>query len=608
MASNTQIKIRYGMILENCVAHALEAAGIEFDRTPQYEDVSEVPDFLIPNTSDPQIVVECHQLGARNSMMMKTLRVLIAVAEAKRRFGPDLIALSVVFGNLSRDFASSPVKALCAAFDDSVLLQADPTHKSAVQALEAAAMVYARYVNIGTEAAAAKVVKEVPEGVRALKVQLAAKIKVAKLDSKMKSLWRLEATRPVPPVDPAKIPPPSYWKKAILQALFLGDETFDDLLKNHSSKLEGATIKQLVAVGAATVIEEIDGDVLQLDPALKSLLVRKDAIDLRGAARGHLEASRAMGHFFGDIRDVSRRERMAVAFANAVSAGPKHFERELIACAKNEEFADVEHSRCWFADLLSLCSGKSFNHFNNLIFQDKSYPITLWCPFSHLVLRTVSFVANDDAMKPTVRIAVDEFFRILKSDPDSRARCFVPWLSNAILNFRIENAIKLRKVSPLVAVADEVCARLGLRLERESVENLLFDVASDAGVGRFLVYVITDPTTGARGLFNAVAGYENPTDKAKEWAARCLALRYRVRTDTAVAADWKATVFLIDGAWSQKDIFRLRRGGWQEIVGLDELEDALRRSFGIKGTREKIKKTKPIMWIDDDDLPMAAED
>jgi hypothetical protein len=264
-------------------------------------------------------------------MMMKTLRVLIAVAEAKRRFGPELISLSVVFGNLSRDFASSPVKALCAAFDDSVLLQADPAHKSAVQALEAAAMVYARDVNIGTEAAAAKVVKEAPDGVRALKVQLAAKIKAAKLDSKMKSLWRLEATRSVPPVDPEKIPPSSYWKKAILQALFLEDETFNDLLKNHSRKLEESTVKQLVAVGAATVVEEIDGDVLQLDSALKSLLVRNDAIALRGAARGHLEASREMGHFFGDIREVSRRERMAVAFATAVSAGPKHFERELIA-------------------------------------------------------------------------------------------------------------------------------------------------------------------------------------------------------------------------------------------------------------------------------------
>ncbi len=74
------------------MAHALEAAGIEFDRTPQYEDVSEVPDFLIPNASDPKIVVECHQVGTRDSLRMKALRVLIAVAEAKRRFGPDLIA------------------------------------------------------------------------------------------------------------------------------------------------------------------------------------------------------------------------------------------------------------------------------------------------------------------------------------------------------------------------------------------------------------------------------------------------------------------------------------------------------------------------------------
>lgn len=527
---------------------------------------------------------------------------------SKAEVGPDLIALSVVFGNLSQDFASSPVKALCVAFDESILLQADPAHKSAVQALEAAAMVYARNVEIATEAAATKVVKEVPEGVRALKLQLAAKIKSAKIDPKMKSLWRLEAIRPVPPVDSANLPPSSYWKKAILQSLFLSDDAFNDLLQNHSKMLNESTIRQLIAVGSASVIEEIDGDVLEFDAALNALLGRRDAIELRSAARGHLESSREMEHFFGDIRDVSRRERMAIAFVNAVKAGPMAFEKALVACARAAEFAGVEHSRCWFADLLSLCSGKSFNHFNNLIFQDKSYLITLWCPFSHLVLRTSSFIANDNAMKPTVRIAVDEFFRILKSFPELRAHCSISWLSNAILTFRIENAIKLRKVSPLVAVAEEICARLGLRLERESVENLLFDVASDAGVGRFLVYVITDPTTGARGLFNAVAGYENPTDKAKEWSARCLALRYRVRNNTAVAADWKATVFLIDGAWTEKDILRLRRGGWKEIVGLDQLEEALRRSFEVKGTREKIKRSKPITWIDDDELPIAAED
>jgi hypothetical protein len=67
-------------------------------------------------------------------------------------------------------------------------------------------------------------------------------------------------------------------------------------------------------------------------------------------------------------------------------------------------------------------------------------------------------------------------------------------------------------------------------------------------------------------------------------------------------------VFLIDGAWTEKDILRLRRGGWKEIVGLDQLEEALRRSFEVKGTREKIKRSKPITWIDDDELPIAAED
>lgn len=604
MPSNTQIKIRYGMILEHCIAHALKDAGIPFDRTPQYEDMSEVPDFLIPNADEPKIVIECHQLGARNSLMMKSLRVLIAVSEAKRRFGSELIALSIVFGNLSRDFASSPVKALCAAFDDSILLQADKEHQAAVQRLESVALEFSKNLKITTEAAAVKVSRAVPEGMHSIKTLLTAKIQSVKLDIKMKSLWDLEAKQLFQSIDAKHLPPVSYWKKAILQSLFIQDSQFDDLLKNRNGKLEEETTRQLLTVGSAAITEEIHGDTLELDQSLSSLLERKDAMELRSAARSHLESSREMGHFFEDIRNAQRREQMANIFTQSVSAGPEHFLKRINECARLDVFSGIEHTRCWFADMLSLCSGKSFNHFNNLIFQSRSYPITLWCPYSHLVLRTSSFINNEKALLPTLKIAVDEFFRILKSEPESKSRCTAPWLSNAILRFRIDNAIKLRKVSPLVAAAEEICSSIGLTLERESLENLMFDVAADAGVGRFLVYVITDPVTGARGLFNAVAGYENPTDKAKEWAARCLALRYRLNTGNATLVDWKATVFLVDGAWSSKDILRLSRGGWQMIVGLDKLEDALRHSFQVKGDRKRIVKMSGIFSGEDD----SAED
>jgi len=87
--NTTEIKTRHGLILQALTAEALEQAGYTFVENHQYDDVSEVPDFLIPNADSPRFVLEVHQTDARNSFQMKTLRGFTAVTESKVHYSDD---------------------------------------------------------------------------------------------------------------------------------------------------------------------------------------------------------------------------------------------------------------------------------------------------------------------------------------------------------------------------------------------------------------------------------------------------------------------------------------------------------------------------------------
>jgi len=605
MPSHTQIKIRYGLILEQCVARALTEAGINYEQTAQYAELSEVPDFLIPDAANPQMMIECHQNGSRDSMRMKTLRVLIAVAEAKTYFGSELITGSVVFGDLGREFASSPVKALCSAFDANLLLQADSSAAPLIRQMEALSLDYAKNVSLSTGQAANKVCKTLPEAIALLSTQLKEFTKAARINPLLKDLWDRERER-VEKSNLSTITGATFWKRALLQSLFLCDADFDELLEKDTSQLSEPLVRQGIRTGILHVEEEIDGDYIELDPAIQNLCSRSDSRELRQAVKEQLDASEEMYFFFEDIRDRKRRRKMAEQFLKAYEEGSDALVNSLIECATTSVFEGVEHRRCWIADMISLASGLSFNRYNKLIFTDENYPLTLWNPFSQIVVRTASFVNNRVALNASANVIGTEFF----SHDHSRNAWSndVEILADMLLQFRIDNAIKLRKVSPLAAVAEKICKKLGLIFERENLENFLFDVASEAGVGRFLVYVISHPVSGDRILFNAVAGYENPTDKAKEWAARCLALRYRKQGDQAVPADWSTSVFFADGEWQEKDQIRLMRGGWEHIVQLDGLEDTLRAAFKIQKSKATKSTVLPTVPDTEADLPMAAED
>jgi hypothetical protein len=53
MPSNTQIKIRYGLLLQALLAKALRNGHISFSETCAYDKDSEVLDFLIPDAKNP---------------------------------------------------------------------------------------------------------------------------------------------------------------------------------------------------------------------------------------------------------------------------------------------------------------------------------------------------------------------------------------------------------------------------------------------------------------------------------------------------------------------------------------------------------------------------
>jgi hypothetical protein len=70
----TEIKTRHGLILQGLTARALTQVGFQYVENPTYDEVSEVPDFLIPDAEQPRLMIEVHQTDARDSFRMKILR------------------------------------------------------------------------------------------------------------------------------------------------------------------------------------------------------------------------------------------------------------------------------------------------------------------------------------------------------------------------------------------------------------------------------------------------------------------------------------------------------------------------------------------------------
>ena len=73
-------------------------------------------------------------------------------------------------------------------------------------------------------------------------------------------------------------------------------------------------------------------------------------------------------------------------------------------------------------------------------------------------------------------------------------------------------------------------------------------------------------------------------------------------------SEFQRAIFVLDGEWADKDVARLFRSGWTDIVRLGDLEKTLCSIFK-RAKRKPVPATKVIAIPDTgDDLPMAAEE
>jgi hypothetical protein len=589
--NDTQVKTRHGLILQGITGAALEAAGIAYEPDVQYDPTCEKPDFLIPNSSKPKFMVEVHQTDVRNSLAMKTLRAFIAVSEAKAVFGPDLVSVNLVFGDPDEDFSSSPLSAISAIYDLSIFPAREKSSKRALQKLEAESMSLAEDEAYTTRQAIADICARETASISTFGATLKALIDGARARPELKSLWKFEQDRQRALGKFPKAGFPTYYKRMMLGALFFSDSDFENLLEGiDTGAFPGEVSKQLVRVGLGKITEEIDGDHLEVCAEFSSFLRDPLASHLRNQCKYVLDSVPEMHWFFEDIRSSDRRLTMAKIFIKAVCAGKEVFARELQTSLGCTAYKGMDHLRGWLVDISAVATGKSFNHFNKAIFQDTRYPLTLWNAFSNLAIRSPSLVNNSDRLRILCEIVSDKIFESLKDSGVTGKNLDQMSLADGLLIFRVNSAIKLRKLNPLVVIVANVAADYGLTIQRPTLDTLLFDLSESAGVGRFLVFSLKDPRTEKEILLSVVAVHEGNGDhKSKEWGARRIASLYRFTDGKVVKSGLDDGLFVIDGEWDDKDVARLYRSGWNHICRLGELEETLKRIFSLK---EKVKSVK----------------
>ncbi len=600
--NETEIKTRLGLILQGVLGLALKSVGLPWDMDHQYEPTCEKPDFLIPDAKKPKFMIEVHQTEARNSFQMKVLRAFTAVTEAKAHYGDDLVCVNVLFGDPDRELPANNVKAMCGIFDTNTVPRKDSTRAKDVASIEAMALQYAQDDSITTEAASELVGKKHMAGVSAIAELMSRILDGAKPNRDLFDLWAMERKR-VLDLDTPPLPGNStYYKRMLLRALFLCDADFHELQQEMDpNACSVGTVKQLVASGIAELVEELDGDHYLLDERFIDFLRDPESPRLRLLCKEVLDAVPAMHFFFEDIRKADRRRLMAESFLTAYANGRKDFEQLFRKSFQDGSTRDVEHARCWVADLIPLSLGMSHNAFNGLMFRHPDYTATLGNPFNNIAIRSARLGSNPEILIMYQDVALSVFFAagvpVLSAND----------LADRLLAFRLGAAIKLQKLDPLFLVASSISGRMGLGIEKATVHSAVSDLAKAKGAGQFKLYTVGDPERGRALLFNAVATHEGNGDhKSKEWGARRLASLYRIPGGKVQKSEYQEAIFVLDGEWGDKDVERLYRCGWTNICRLGDLDKTLGKIFGLPKAGKVIGPVH--VRLPDEDLPMAAED
>lgn len=409
----TTIKTNLGLILQAVLAEAIRQVGFKSIQNYQYEPSCEKPDFLIPDQKSPRYMLEVHQTEARNSFQMKTLRAFTAVTEAKAFYGDRLMAVNVLFGDPATEVPASNVRALCGVFDVNLVPRRDADDKASVARLEKVALVFASDEDYQkkTALAASQIAAKHPEAIKTLGRMLKKALDSAAVRSELFPLWQAERRRVEVNGAAPRSGVPTYYKRGLLGSLFLSDEHFGEvsLAGNNVGQCSSEARKQLVAAKLATVEEQIDGDAYFLDPHFASFLRTPDARHFRDVCLSAFSTAPDLNWFFADIRDGQRRARMAQAFLREVKKGKSSFKEAFSKNFRTSNAFGIQHSRCWFADLMPLVVGRSHNYFNRAIYSHPKYGISLGNPYNNIAIRSPRLGRDEKVLKSLETLACDVF-------------------------------------------------------------------------------------------------------------------------------------------------------------------------------------------------------
>lgn len=599
--NNTEIKTRHGLILQALTAQALSLAGFTHVENHQYDEMSEVPDFLIPDGDAPQYMIEVHQTEARNSFQMKTLRGFTAVTEAKVHYSDDMVSVNILFGDPEREVPESNLKALCGYFDVNIVPRYAAKRRDVMETLETVSLRSAGTEDMKVVEGAQETAKECPEGLAELVDILAKDLRTASPNPALKKLWQLERKRHAQLGPPPTLGRRTYYKRNVLRSLFFTDSQFKELFtKGNSADYSKELTDQLVRCKLATLEEQIWGDELVVDVEFADFLKDPDAVRFRDLCKRSLAENDGMRWFFADIREIKRRQRMCNHVIHLVERGRQIMADAIYSDLSGTQSLPIQHDRCWIADLLPLRVDKSHNFFNRAMYQHPAYSVNLGNPFNNIAIKSERLGTNPTIARMLSEVAADIFFETLEKNKTNVSGIEIEALADDLLRFRVGSAIKLQKLNPLYLELSNVCEKTGLSISYIGTRSIISDLAGAArAVAKFDLFHITDGRLTI--IANAVAVKDQNGDhKSKEWGARRRAVGYRLKNGAVKPAEFHEAVFIIDGDWESKHVERLHRAGWTRIIRLDEVEDNLRDIFSIPAEKD--------IDIPEERLPLAAED
>lgn len=586
--NRTQIKTRFGQIMEAITGIALARAGFSFHSDWEYESSSMKVDFAIPENEQPNFIIEVTQTEARNIIQRKLLRYFELVAEAKVNFQESLSVITLIYGTPTRDLPEPNLKASLIFFDAAFLPRVDrilsDKDKAFLQELEEQALSLASRLTNRDEAVA-QLETEYSEGIDVLTRYFRQEIPEIQANSLLTQIWNLEKER----VSQIQItqdirPIETYYKKGILQALFLTEEEFRLLLEQitdpestriniHPEQLDlsAELLNRLIQLGVATVTESTAAPEIHLSRELRTVLESSNALEMIRLAQEKLR-SHSMRHFFEDIQDQHRREFMAERYLEITSQGKESLQEAIFQNLSIDDYCGIQHSRCWIADFIPFHLNQSQNYLSGQIVKDPRYTANTGKPFNDIVMKFQRIMTGSESLHEHAMLAAD-LWNSLPKQRDITIR----QLSNNLLQARIEAAMYLQKFNPLYLVIESAFFRENWEYEYKGIESIFGDLLNKKSVGRFSVYRAT------KGDQTIVLNALQITDahKPDEWAARGRALRYRLQqnldgTQQVIQQLEDAHfVFVLDGKLTVKMRKRLEQAGWRTCT-LDEFPDVLR--------------------------------